>query len=181
MGKKKRRGRPPKKIDPDGFSPDLDGIAEFLGIALRTLHNAIKRYGADRPKHRAGGPYPKRAYKNWADRHCVTGRRKDAQLEDEREVRFAREKLRLERERFEFEQLKEKMISVSQMDLVLFRLIGAFKAAALAFGPRINEQLEGLDFNDRARIFESETAVLLKTLAKPDYLHPVEGDDEELG
>jgi hypothetical protein len=167
-----KRGRPPKKFDPDGFSPNLDGVAEHLGISLRALHNAIKRFGRTRPKHRAGGPYPLRAYKLWADRHGVTGRAKDSELVEERDIKLEHARLRLERERFEFEQLKDRMLPVSQFELALSKMVSAFVSALNAFTPRVNERLEGLDFNDRAQVLEEEMEGVKRTLAKCDFLRP---------
>jgi len=176
--RKRKAGRPRKKFDPDGFSPDLDGVAEHLGISLRALHNARKRFAKDRPKHRAGGPYPMRAYKNWADHHGVTGRRKQEDLVEEQDIRLRRDRLRLAREEFEFEQIKEQMLPVSQFQIALTKMVAAFLAALNAFPSRVNEQLEGLSFDDRAPVLEQEVELLKKTLAGCDYLQAESNDQE---
>ena len=177
--KKRKVGRPPKNLDPDGFSPDLDGVAEYLGISLRALHNGLKRFPRDRPKHRAGGPYPLRAYKNWADHHGITGRRKQEDLVEEQDIRLRRDRLRLAREEFEFEQLKERMLPMGEVESAIAKVHAGFNAALLAFEPRINEQLEGLDYNDRAIVIRREVELLRKTFRECNYLE-VDGDDEEL-
>jgi hypothetical protein len=179
--KRKRRGRPPKKIeetvDAHGFAPNLGVLAEECGVDQRTIHNARKRFAKDAPKKRLDGRYPVILYKQWLARHGVSGRRKDADLADERQVKLEHAKLRLERERFEFEQLKEQMLPVAQFELALTKTLSAFKTALLAFGPRINEQLEGRDYHDRMEIIDREIEVLQRTLAKCDYLE-VEEENE---
>lgn len=165
----------PKRPDADpNFCPTQKAAAEFLRISRGKFTDSLTAHPEDAPKFYTGKGYKKSELAEWASRHGIT------RSDEEKELRVARARLQLKREEFEFDQMRERMIPVSQMDLVLFRLVGAFKAAALAYGQRINEQLDGLDFNDRSRIFDSETAILLRTLEKPDYLHPVEDENDEL-
>lgn len=180
---KPKRGRPRKNtkdvIDAQGFAPNLDCLAQKCGVTRQTIDNARKRFAQDAPRPTSDSRYHVGDHKAWLDRHGVTGRRKDAELVQERDVKLAHAQLRLERERFEFEQVKEKMLPAGQFEAALARTMSIFLAALNAFGPRVNEKLEGLDFDDRAQVIEKEVELLKKSLASCDYLR-VEQEDEEL-
>lgn len=180
---KRKPGRPRKTkkdvIDKDGFAPNLDCLAEQCGVSRQTIDNARKRFAKDAPRPTSDGRYHVGDHKTWLDKHGVTGRRKSAELVEEREINLARAKLRLERDRFEFEQIKERMLPAGQFEAALAKTMSIFLAALNAFGPRVNEKLEGLDFDDRARVIDQEVELLKKSLASCDYLC-VEQEDEEL-
>jgi len=180
---KRKRGRPRKKtkdvVDAQGFAPNLDCLAQECGVTRQTIDNARKRFAIDAPRPTSDRRYHVGDYRAWLSRHGVTGRRKDAELVQERDVKLAHAQLRLERERFEFEQIKERMLPAGQFEAALAKTISAFLSALNAFGPRVNEKLEGLDFDDRAGVIEKEVELLKKTLATCNYLC-VEQEDEEL-
>jgi hypothetical protein len=52
----------------------------------------------------------------------------------------------------------------------LSRTTAAWLSALDAFGPRVNEKLEGLDFNDRMAVIETEIELLRKAASTCDYL-----------
>jgi hypothetical protein len=174
-------GRPRKSDAPDltGFAPNQEVLAELCGVDRRTLTNARKRFAADAPKPRADGRYPILEYKAWLDKHAVTGRRDDAEMEDERAIKL--DLLRIDRDtkRFNFEKAKDQMLPASQFELALARTIAAFLAALNAFGPRVNESLEGLNFNDRTAVIETEVELIRRTLAGCDFLAVEEEEDDE--
>jgi hypothetical protein len=184
---KRRAGRPPKsqseeKRDSDsGFAKNLGVLAEALGIDRSTLQDARKLHASDEPKPRFDGRRPIAAYAKWLDRHSITGRGRDSTVEQpaERGIKLALLQLQLDRQRFEFEKEKDRMLPVAQFEAALAKTISAFLAQLNAFGPRVNEALEGLDFNDRALIIENEVELLRKTLAACDYLSADEGEEEE--
>jgi hypothetical protein len=180
-----RAGRPCKSKSEEksevasGFAPNLAVLAELLGIDRRTLTNARQRFASDTPKQRADGRYPVAEYAKWLDRHAVNGRRTDPELGDERGIKLDLLKLNLERQRFEFERIRDRMLPSAQFELALAKMLAAFLAALNAFPARLNESLEGLDFNDRARVLESEVTLLRKTLATCDYLNVEEPDVDD--
>ena len=150
----------------------------MLGIPIEVIRQA-KRDGC--PAFRSGRvyiadllPWLKSHEYRWA---AGEGQNGSSDAAKERSIRLQRDELRLERERFEFEQLKNRMLPVSQFELALAKTITAFVRALDAFGPRINEKLEGLDYNGRAEVIEQEIYLLRKTLAKCDYLN-VEEEEE---
>ena len=182
-GKKEKRGpgRPKQKAAP-GFSASFEEYALKRGISRSTISKAAKRdpNGVPIINKEAGGRRDS-DMDAWLEKLNVIPRSKSAeQSEEEKEVRLRRAKLALAREEFEFEQMKERMVPISQVDLLFTRTLSAFKAAVLALPARINERLEGLDYNDRMLVFNEEIPILLKTLAKPDYLQPIGEDDGEL-
>src|ERR1051326_4671990 len=158
-----RKSRTEEKSEArSGFAPNMETLAEILGVTRQTLHNTRKRFGATAPKSRADRRYPIAEYARWLDRVAVKGRRKDSELAGEREIRFELTKLELERKRFEFERIRDQMLPVAQFEAALAKTMSAFLAALKAFGPRVNESLEGLHFNDRARVIETEVELLRK-------------------
>jgi hypothetical protein len=182
VGVKRKPGRPAKKIpdwiDSEGFAPNLDVLGDCCGVDRKTIDNARKRFAMTAPKKRPDGRYPIAEYADWLDRHGVSGRRKGAELECERDVKLEHARLRLDRERFEFQRIKDQMLPAAQFEAALARTLSALLAAINAFGSRVNEQLEGLDFNDRAAVLETESELLRKAIASCDYLK-IEGADEE--
>lgn len=96
--------------------------------------------------------------------------------DEERAIRRAILELKLERDRFEFERERDLMLAVAEFEAALFLTNSAILAALNAFGPRINEKIEGLSFNDRAAVLEAETEALLRTIASCDYLEPDDDD-----
>lgn len=186
---KSARGRPPKSSVVQeaeanaGFAPNQDILSELCGIDRRTLTNARQRFAADEPKKRADGRYPIVEYKAWLDRHNVRGRGEnnpDNNCETARDLQLREWRLKLERAEFELAKAKEAMLPCAQFELALSRTMAAFLAALNAFGPRVNELLEGLDFNERAAIIEDEVEQIRKSLASCDYLQ-VEEDDAANG
>jgi hypothetical protein len=180
---KRTRGRPRKNnvdiVDAQGFAPNLDCLAQACGITRQTIDNARKRFALDAPRPTSDSRYHVGDHREWLSRHGVTGRRKDAEMVQERDVKLAHAQLRLERDRFEFEQIKERMLPAGQFEAALAKTMSTFLSALNAFGPRVNEKLEGLDFDDRAGVIEKEVELLKKRLASCDYLC-VEQEDEEL-
>ncbi|MEN3369959.1 MAG: hypothetical protein V7609_2102 [Verrucomicrobiota bacterium] len=181
-----RRGRPPKSPAvvraeaESGFAPNQDVLAELLGVDRRTITNARKRFALDAPKKRADGRYPILEYKAWLDRHVVRGRganNPNVNDLDARALDLAERRLKLERAQFELEKAKEAMLSVAQFERAWFKTHAALLAAINAFGPRVNEMLEGLDYNDRAAVLENECERLKQTIAECDYLIPEEEED----
>jgi hypothetical protein len=173
----KKPGRPARKQIKDGFAPTQALLAQACELSLRALQNALKLFWKDTPKFHRGIGYSISETKEWLARHGVIARRKQDELADERAVKLAHANLRLERERFEFEQIKDRMLPAGQFEAALAKTLSAFLAALNAFGPRINEKLEGLDFNDRALVIESEIIIIRRTLATCDYLGS--GEEEE--
>lgn len=177
-------GRPAKspedasaEVD-SGFAPNLGVLAQLLGIDRRTLTAARKRFESDCPEARDDGRYPIAEYAKWLDRHGVEGRSESPELSDERELKLALARLDLERKRFEFERIKDRMLPAAQFEAALFRTHSALLAAINSFGPRINEKLEGLGFDDRAAVLETESELLRKTIARCDFLEVEEAEDE---
>jgi hypothetical protein len=103
----------------------------------------------------------------WIEARKLNGR---PQEESEHEIRRQRDRLRLERERFEFAQRKEVMLPVEQFELGLAKTRAAFNKELTAFGGRINKQCEGLDFDERAEMLEREVNALKARLASCYWL-----------
>jgi phage terminase Nu1 subunit (DNA packaging protein) len=162
------------------FAEGLNGLAPIVGVTRRTLQNWKKQY-PDFPAARSDNRYRVQEVFEWMRTHRVAAALNAEQSNGELEidVRREREKLRLERERFEFERLKERMLSVSQFELALAKMISAFLAALNAFPSRVNEQLEGLSFDDRAPVLEQEVELVKKTLSGCDYLQVDLPNDHE--
>ncbi len=176
MGRTARKQ--PKRKDIVSTQQDA---ADAAGVALSTYTKHCRNHPKEAPKFdRKLGGYRLPDVLGFVAKHNVIARAKTPELEEEREVRLRRAKLALAREEFEFEQLKERLVPISQVDLLFSRTLSAFKAAILALPARINERLEGLDYNDRLIAFNEEVAIILRTLVKPDYLHPIEENDDEL-
>ena len=173
--KKKRRGRP-RNPDPNWVT-DAEA-AKHAGVTRQAIHGWRKQY-PDAPKRRLDGRCRLDEYLAWFDRFGLRGRRKQEDIVEEHQIRLRRERLRLEREEFEFEQIKERMLPAGQFEAALAKTMSKFLASLNAFGPRVNEKLEGLDFDDRAQVIDREVELLKKTLASCDYLC-VEEEDEEL-
>ena len=143
--------------------------AATLDVSVYTIR-AAKRAGC--PAFRSGRVYREELLR-WLDDN------RDTRFAEERELRLQREKLRLERETFEFGKLKERMVPVSQFELAWSRIKSAFTAEINALGPRINAQLDGLDFNERAEVLDSEVRAMLTRLGNnaAEYLGPVADED----
>jgi hypothetical protein len=90
--------------------------------------------------------------------------------DNEREIRLQQAELRLERERYEFAQKKDRMLPVEQFELGLAKTRAAFEKELTTFGRRLNQQCEGLDFDDRAERIDREVRALRARLARCDYL-----------
>ena len=177
---RRRRGRPPKEIESaaDGrrFAPNLGVLAEECGVDRRTIYNARKNFADDAPRKRLDGRYPVAQHKEWLAMHGVSGRRKDVDLAATRRIKLELAKLRVEREQFELDAIKGRLLPRSQIERALMKMLTAFNAALNAFPLRVNEQLEGLDCTQRAPIIQRELEVVMRTL-RYDYLSAEEEDD----
>jgi hypothetical protein len=183
---KQKTGRPPKtaaaekKEAQSGFAPNQDVLADLLGVDRRTLTNARQRFGDDAPKKRADGRYPILEYKAWLDRCGIRGRganNPDVNDMDARELDLAERRLRLRKAEFELNKAEQSMLPVAQFERALAKMLAAFLQQLNAFGPRINENLEGLDFDERADVIDREVELMRKTLASCDYLAVEEEED----
>jgi hypothetical protein len=99
--------------------------------------------------------------------------------EDERALRLREWRIRLDKAEFELARAKEQQLPITTFEAALARTSTAFLAALNAFGPRVNEMLEGLDFNGRIDVIEREIEILRRTLATCDYLGTAEDYDGE--
>ncbi|MDP9290955.1 MAG: hypothetical protein M3O82_01165 [Verrucomicrobiota bacterium] len=162
-----------------GFAKTQDELAKACGVDRRTILNARKQFARTAPPKRADGRYPIYEYKTWLSQHAVSGRRGDVELESERDIKLQHARLRLDRERFDFEKEKDRMLPSTQFEAALARTLSAFVAALNAFPSRVNELLEGLDFDGRAEALETEVELLRKTLATCDYLADPRSDRDE--
>ena len=102
----------------------------------------------------------------------------DPAMLDVRQLELAERHYKLERAKFAFEKEKDAMLAVAQFERALAKTMAAFLASLNAFGPRVNEMLEGLDFDGRAVVLETEIEIIRKSLATCDYLTTDEGDDD---
>jgi hypothetical protein len=57
-------------------------------------------------------------------------------------------------------------------------MTSAFRSALRAFRVRVNERLEGLDYNDRAKVIDDEVEVLERTFEKCNYLGEPAAENE---
>jgi len=167
--KKRKPGRPSKRQAEEGFAPNLDVLAEICGVSHRTIQNARKRFAKTKPKDTLDHRYPILEYKRWLDQHGICGRRKDAEMIDEREVKLAHAKLRLERDRFEFERVKSQMLPLAQYQFALQELLSGFLATLNAYAGRVNPLLDGLDFHDRQIKLDEEMEIVKRTLYQADF------------
>jgi hypothetical protein len=182
----RKTGRPPKSPEvkqaeaESGFAPNQDVLADLLSVDRRTLTNARQRFADDAPKKRADGRYPILEYKAWLDRHVVRGRganNPDVNDLDARELDLAERRLRLRKAEFELNKAEQSMLPVAQFERAWFKNHAALLAALNAFGARVNENLEGLEFDERADVIDREVEQLRKTIAECDYLTPEEVED----
>jgi hypothetical protein len=170
---------------PEGYAPNQTALAIALGTTRQTITNAIKRHLNDprlpgvKRGAEADGRYNIAAWREFLKAIGVTGRRKQEDLAEEHEIRLRRERLRLAREEFEFEQLKERMLPMGEIETGITKIHSGYDSALLAFESRINEQLEGLDYNDRAMVIRREIELLRKIYREANYLQ-VEFEDEKL-
>ncbi len=105
----------------------------------------------------------------WKEAHQQRRSRTEVS-EEERALRLRVWRLRLDRAEYEFQRTKDLMLPVAQFEAALARMRAAFLAELDAFAVRINEQIEGLDYNDRGPVLEAEVDLLRKTLARCDFL-----------
>lgn len=182
----RKNGRPPKSPEvkkaeaESGFAPNQDVLADLLGVDRRTLTNARQRFADDAPKKRADGRYPILEYKAWLDRHVVRGRganNPDANDMDARQLDMAERRFKLETAKHKFEREKDALLPVAQFERAWANTHAALLAAMNAFGARVNESLEGLDFDERADVIDREIEQLKKTIAACDYLAVEEEED----
>ena len=146
------------------FFDSQQQAAAILKVPIGLLRRA-KREGC--PAFRSGRVYVK-PLKKWLSHPPRIV--KQPREESDREIKRELEKVRLDREAYEFAQKKERMLAVEQFELGLAKVRAAFNKELAAFGRRINDQSEGLDFDQRAEMIDREVRTLKETLASCYYL-----------
>lgn len=96
---------------------------------------------------------------------------------DARELDLAERRVRLRQAEVNLLKSEDRLLPVAQFERAWFKTHAALLAAINAFGPRVNEMLQGLDYNDRAAVLEDECERLRATIAECDYLAPEEQED----
>jgi hypothetical protein len=165
-----------------GYALNLDDLGDACGVDRRTLANAKKRNAREYAKRRkllerADGRYCIAEWIRFLKDVGVEGRRGDAELEDERAVKLDLLKIERDTKRFNLERIRDQLLAVAQFEAALAATVSNFLQALNAFGGRINEAIEGLEFNDRADVIEREVELLRATLASCDFLK-ADGDEE---
>jgi hypothetical protein len=147
------------------FFDSQQQAAALLNVPIGLISQA-KREGC--LAFRSGRVYVE-PIKEWLARARHAAKR-PREEDNEREIRLQQAQLRLEREAYEFAQTKERMLAVEQFELGLSKVRAAFEKELAAFGRRINDQSEGLDFDQRAEMIDREVRTLKERLARCDYL-----------
>jgi hypothetical protein len=96
---------------------------------------------------------------------------------DARQLDLAERRFKLRKAEFELNKAEQSMLPVAQFERALAKTLAAFLQQMNAFGPRVNENLEGLDFDERADVIDREVELIRKTLAGCDYLAIEEEED----
>ncbi len=157
------------------FVGTQEELADLCDVDRKTIGNVIRKYPKLLPGKKRGaesdGRYNVEAWKTLLVSLGIQGRGlNNPDLDDERAIRLDLLKIERDQKQFNLDKARESMLALAQFEAALARTKAAFLAAVNAFGPRVNEQLEGLDFNDRAAVLENEADLLRKTLATCDYL-----------
>lgn len=162
------------KPDITGFVQNLDDLADAIGIDRRTITNARTKFSKEfkaRKKElvRADGRYHVATWKQFIADCGIVGRGGD-HLDDERQIRVEHARLRLERDRFEFEQERDRMLPSAEFEATLQHFGASLLNSLNAFTGRVNPLLEGLDFHDRAAVIESEVEIIRNAIFRGDHL-----------
>lgn len=176
-----------KAVTQGSYVKTWDELADACNIDRRTLTNVRDRFSKEikiekKRLQRADGRHCVIEWIKFLDQRGVKGRgvnNPDSTLTDEKAIRLKQSLLNLARDEWKFLQEKKRMLACDQFEIALVRTVAAFNSALEAFGMRVNEQLEGRDFNERAAVIEAEVELLKKTLSNCDYLTPEEEDDDE--
>lgn len=157
-----------------GYAPNLDELADAIGIDRRSITNAKTKFAKEykarkKDLERADGRYPIAAWRQFIADCGIRGRGGD-HLDDEKLIRVETMKLNLEERRFEFEKKKDRMLSASEVEFTTQALCGSLLSALNAFTGRVNPLLNGLDFHDRAKVLEDEIEIIRGTLYRGEHL-----------
>jgi hypothetical protein len=82
--------------------------------------------------------------------------------DDERAIRLDLLRIERDQKQFNLDKARESQLPVAQFERALAKTLAAFLQQLNAFGPRVNENLEGLEFDERADVIEREVELLRK-------------------
>jgi hypothetical protein len=170
---------------PAMFVQNWNELADAIPIDRRTLQNFRNDHAdliAENKKDlfRSDGRKHIPAWRELLSQCGVRGRaanNPDVNDLDARELDLAERRLRLRKAEFELNKAEQSMLPVAQFERALAKMLAAFLQQINAFGPRVNENLEGLDFDERADVIDREVELIRKTLASCDYLAIEEVED----
>jgi hypothetical protein len=170
---------------PAMFVQNWNELADAIPIDRRTLQNFRNDHAdliAQKEKDliRSDGRKNVPAWRSLISQHGVKGRganNPDVNDMDAHQLDLAERRFRLRKAEFELNKAEQSMLPVPQFERAWSKTHAALLAAIDAFGPRVNEMLEGRDFDERAEVIENECDRLKQTIAECDYLTPEEEED----